>query len=87
MKRIVLSSVGLLALGLMGLLPAESFGFGCRRACGRGCGSPCATKAECVTTAPKVEYVERKVTRYKENWVEKEVVEKVSKMVTKEEKY
>ena len=90
MKRLLMSSVGLLALGLVALTPADSFGFGCRRACGgnSGCGSPCATTAVCATTAPAtVEYVERKVTRYKDNWVEKEITEKVSKMVATKEKY
>jgi len=88
MKRLLMSSVGLLALGLVALTPTDGFGFGCRRACG-GCSTPCAVASvECAPIAPApVQFVERKVVHYKENWVEREIVEKVSRMVPKTEKY
>lgn len=81
MKRLLMSTMGLFAFGLILLSPTDSFGFGCRRAC-RGC-DPCVTAAKPAAT----EYVERRVTRYKENWVEKEVTVKVTKLVSSKEKY
>jgi hypothetical protein len=87
MKRLLMSSVGLLALGLVALTPTDGFGFGCRRACG-GCSTPCAVSVECAPIAPApVQFVERKVITYKDNWVERDIVEQVSRMVPKTEKY
>jgi hypothetical protein len=87
MKRTMLTLAVLAALVTLGLMPSLSDACGRRRgACcesSRGCGSPCP--APCAP-AP-IQYVERVVTCYKPQMVEKEIVETVCRLVSKEVPY
>src|ERR1051326_5654736 len=86
MKRSMIASLFVVSLTVLGMLPGESSAFGLFRR-GRGdcgdCGQPCAQPC---APAP-VQYVEQKVTRYKPVFTEKEVVENVTRFVTKEEAF
>lgn len=78
MKRTLSAPVLLAALALIGLYPAQSFGWGLFRHCGSCCSPACE--------APPPKMKEVQVTCYKPVWKEKEVTEVVCRMVPKQEK-
>lgn len=93
MKRMfvfaVLATVAVLGVALDAQASGCGNGGGLFRRHRGGCGDcgGCATTA-CAAPAPApVQYVEQKVTRYKQVMVEKEITEVVCKRVTREEKY
>src|SRR5262249_42721692 len=85
-KRLLVLGLTLVALTAFA---SQSQAFGCRQrtsGCGGGCGGCGTTVSGCgpVAVAPApVQYVDRTVTTYKTEWVEKTVQVPVRKMVTK----
>jgi hypothetical protein len=93
MKRVLQVTLFAAALTVAGLIPGESQAFhrrsasrcevaSCGTACATSCAEPCAVAAP---TPPKM--VEVKVTKYKQEWKDQEVITHVCKMVPREEKY
>src|SRR4051812_22085895 len=83
MKRIVSISLILVALAVIGMVPAQILAFG--RAKASACCEPvvcCEAPAPC---PPKM--VEMKVTRYKQEWKEEAVTVNVCKVVPREEQF
>ena len=94
MKRSVSATVFLAALTLVGMLPSASQAFGrrhrgndCAPACEAPCASECAAPA-CAPAAPVAPVmVATKVTRYKQQWKERQVTENICRIVPRQENY
>src|ERR1043165_8857004 len=95
MKKLLVSAVLAVAAVLGLTLDSQAGLFRHHRGdCGGGCDTGCASSApygpvaDCAPApAPAPQYVEQKVTRYKQVMVEKEIEELVSRCVARQEKF
>jgi hypothetical protein len=87
MKRLFVSAI-LSMVAVLGLtLDSQANGLFRRHRDCESCGAPCATSCATAPIAAPSQFVEQKVIRYKQKFVEKEIEQIVCKRVTHEEKY